>query len=162
MKLVPLTKGKFAKVDDADFERVSEFKWQVVCARGETSVWYARRHVWINGRRSTEQMHRFLFPEFSITDHIDGDGLNNQKSNLRECTRNQNGQNRKLQDHSTKFKGVHFYKANGTFQANIQSQGRRIFLGYFKTAIDAAKAYDAAATKYFGSFARTNQQMELL
>jgi hypothetical protein len=107
-------------------------------------------------------MHRLVLKVKShFIDHKDGDGLNNQKSNLRLCNRFQNGQNRKVQKHSSPYKGVTWFEPAKSFQVKIQINGTRKFLGYVKDPTEGAKIYDAAAIRYFGSFARTNQHIEV-
>jgi hypothetical protein len=91
-------------------------------------------------------------------DHVDGDGLNNQKRNLRKATPTQNGGNRVIQKHSSKFKGVTWWKKPKKWVACIRFN-TRIHLGYFESETDAAKAYDAAALKLFGDFALTNEKL---
>ncbi|OLE10689.1 MAG: hypothetical protein AUG89_11540 [Acidobacteria bacterium 13_1_20CM_4_56_7] len=95
-------------------------------------------------------------------DHVDGNPLNNQRANLRQANRYQNGQNRKVQKHSSRFKGVSFWKSVGKWVASINVNGKKRHLGYFKDETDAAKRYDRAAELNFGVFARTNKQMGLL
>jgi hypothetical protein len=108
-------------------------------------------------------MHRLILDHHAEhTDHKDGNGLNNQKSNIRPATRAQNGQNRKLQIHSAPFKGVHHFKALGGWTASIRVNKKKKHLGYFDSPELAARAYDAAALKHFGEFARTNQQIGAL
>lgn len=154
MKQVPLSQGKFALVDDEDFDRVMKFKWSYA-NNGRNA--YATRHEGKGKNRRTCFMHRFILPhDLPNTDHIDHDTLNNQKSNLRPCTPVQNGQNRKIQKHSSKFKGVHFYKMDGNWQININVNKKRVHLGYCKYEEEAAHRYDAAAIFFFGPFAKTN------
>ena len=162
MRLIPLTRGKFAKVDDEDFERVNQFRWQWGRARPET-VEYARRSIRINGIRKTQLMHRFILGNDSpATDHVDGDGLNNQRSNLRPATRVENGRNRKIQKHSAPYKGVSFFKATGKWQGRASKLGNNVHLGFFPTPELAAAAYDAYAFTHYGQFAKTNQQIGVI
>lgn len=104
----------------------------------------------------------------TIASHIDGNGLNNQRYNLRICTKQENLRNQKpIRGGSSKFKGVYLSKAypkygiKSVWRANIGKDGKAIFLGGFENEIDAAKAYDRAALKYFGEFARVNFSTEL-
>lgn len=163
MKLIPLPKGLYAKVDDDDFERLNKFKWYTL-RQGKSSLnLYARRTARINRRNVTILMHReILQGNHSRTDHIDGDGLNNQKDNLRIATPVQNGMNMKLKKHSVPYKGVSQVKSSKRFKSVIKINKQYSFLGTFSTAIDAAIAYDAAAYLHYGDYARTNQKMGLL
>lgn len=96
-------------------------------------------------------------PQF--IDHRDGDRANNVFSNLREATRHQNGYNRKLgRDNTSGYKGVTFFK--GRWRALIRADSQRIFLGDFDTPEEAAQAYDEAAIRYHGEFAKTNQMLQ--
>ena len=152
-------KGKyFALVDDEDFERVNKFRW---CMDIQHGIYYAVRTVRDNtGRCSQEIMHRKIMncETEKIIDHIDGNGLNNQKSNLRFCTNQQNQMNRKPNEKSeSRFKGVVFdHNNNNKCRALIRNNGKLKSIGYFKNEIDAAKAYDKAAKECFGEFARLN------
>ena len=95
-------------------------------------------------------------------DHIDGDGLNNRRSNLRACTHTENGRNRKLSKNNTSgLKGVNAREA-GKWQAMIKTSGRILHLGVFDSKMEAAKAYDAAALRLYGEFARTNAALGLI
>lgn len=164
MKLVPLTKGKFAMVDDEDFDRVNQFKWQHAKARPNT-VEYAVRTVNVDGKRKTQMMHRFILGHTTeSTDHIDGNGLNNQKENLRPATRTENGRNRRIQKHSSEYKGVSFFKASKTpkWQARATNSGNDVHLGYFESPELAAIAYDQYAQIHYGQFAKTNKQIGVL
>lgn len=92
-----------------------------------------------------------------IIDHIDGDGLNNQRSNLRLSTQCGNNQNRgKSRNNTSGYKGVYWHSHHDKWVASISSNNKRIYLGYFDDPIEAAKAYDAAAEKYHGRFGKLN------
>ena len=145
MKLIPLTQGKFAKVDDEDFKRVNEYKW---CYSGHG---YAYRKM--NGKHV--YMHTFI-SGYPITDHKDMDGLNNQRNNLREATKSTNGMNRKMSTNNVcGFKGV--VKSGKTgWVARLETQGTKIYLGTFRTKELAARAYDEKAKELFGEFAHLN------
>jgi len=158
MKEIQLTQGKVALVDDADFEWLSQYKWQ---ASKEGHSWYAVRACRDSlGRKSKARMHRDILKCEQDVDHRDLNGLNNQRYNLRPCNDSQNQHNRRRHVANTSgFIGVH--KVKGSFasehwQSRIAVNRRRIHLGYFLNKEDAARAYDEAARKYFGEFARTN------
>ena len=157
MKQIRLTQRMVALVDDADFEQLSKHKWCAVRARGR---WYAVRSIPMEkGKQTTIRMHRFIMnaPRDQQVDHLDGNGLNNQRSNLRICTSAQNNRNRrKMVGTSPVFKGVYWNKENQRWHAQITQNGHRHHLGYFDNEIDAAYAYDAAARKHFGEFACIN------
>lgn len=155
MKQIPLTRGMFALVDDADFESVNQFKW---CVQKSKKSFYAVRAVRrSDGKKSLQYLHRFLISIKSRLDHRDGDGLNNQRHNLRPATCAQNGANRKKTSGGTSaFKGVHWTAANKPWQSRIQINGEREHLGNFESEQDAARAYDIAAKEKFGEFAKLN------
>lgn len=155
MKLVHLTKGVSAKVDDSDFADVSNFKWYCLSGRKK----YAARR---NGKKIT-LMHRFLMKanENILIDHKNGDGLDNRRQNLREATRSQNQCNATSmirKNNRSGYRGVtkHPKGINKPWRATIIVNWKQISLGYFKTKEDAAIAYNDAAKKYHGEFARLN------
>lgn len=156
MKTIPLTQGKVALIDEADFEAVNRFKW---CAAKDRQGFYAVRTVRKpDGSRTTQRLHQFLMPGSSRIDHRDGDGLNNQRHNLRPATRQQNAQSfrHKQLNATSKFRGVSWYPRYSKWQAQIQVSGKSIPLGYFVFELDAAKTYNEAALKWFGEFAHLN------
>lgn len=153
MKLISLTQGKFAKVDDEDFEWLNQWKWYCkegyACRNGRTE----------NGNRCTVMMHRDILntPNELDGDHKDGDKLNNQRYNLRSCTRGQNKRNSdKHLDSKSPYKGVFWIERLKKWQASITVNYKQKYLGVFLNAEDAARAYDAAAKEYHGEFAKTN------
>jgi hypothetical protein len=157
MKYIKLTQGKRAMVDDEDFERINQFKWHT--AKQRTSNLYARREYASDGKRMHQYMHCFIMPLFigMEVDHIDGDGLNNQKNNLRACTRKENSHNMKVHSNNmTGYKGVCKYKKWNLWSAMIHSNGKNYYLGCFKNPLDAARAYNDAAIKHHGKFAWLN------
>ncbi len=124
---------------------------------------YATRTATVNGKRADVQMHRFILGnESEHTDHINHNGLDNRKENLRACTRSQNLGNRLIQKHSSRFKGVSFYRPTGKWAAYIGINKKKQHLGYFQKEEDAALEYDRNAKRVFGSFSRTNQEMGAL
>lgn len=162
MKLIGLTKGFFAIVDDEDFDQVNQFKWRAFDLPNRTTV-YACREVTVRRKRSFILMHRFIMGfHHKEIDHKDGDGLNNMRGNLRPCIHLNNGSNRKLGRNNTSgFKGVSFHKGIGKWQAVVKVNFKPKYLGVFDSPKEAALVYDAAAIKHFGEFAKTNQQLGL-
>lgn len=158
MKRIKLTQGKFALISDADFSKVSRHKWHA--EKGSSGVYYAATDIRLaDGKRKTLRMHKLVLevPTGFEVDHKDGDGLNNQRSNLRQATRAQNMHNTKAK--GPIHKGITFQKRlNGRpWQARIAHEGKQVHLGYFPTAEEAASVYDKAARELFGQFARLNK-----
>lgn len=156
-KLIPLTQGKFAVVDDADFEWLSGWKWHTV-RKGRTHR--AARNIRVKGKAEIVYMHRMILnpPPGMESDHVNGDGFDNRRANLRVCTHTQNCQNRpKRRGCSSKYTGVCWDKYHHKWRSRICVKGRLKHLGYFSDEKKAAVAYNIAASKHFGDFARPNQ-----
>jgi hypothetical protein len=159
MREIQLTQGQFAQVDDEDYELVSQYLWKADAHHGN---WYVRRTDYSTGHKVTVQLHTFLtgWPQ---VDHKDGNGLNNQKNNLREATTPENARNRHGRSNSKSgFKGVSWDKQSVRWRAGIRLNGKQHDLGRFDDAEEAARAYDAVAVEYHGEFAKTNKMMGLL
>jgi hypothetical protein len=157
MKLILLPKGLFTLVSPQDFEYLNGFNWCIWSPKTSPHLHYAYRNIRIKGVRKKIFMHREILgnpPE--EVDHRDGDSLNNQRENLRVASTAQNQANsRKHRDAtSSRFKGVAYHK--GAFQAQIQHNKKRIYLGRFRTEELAAETYNQAARNLFGNFARLN------
>ena len=155
MKEIELTKGKKALVDDDWYQVLSKFEWHSHHTNGK---WYAVRTVGKKGRMVVF-MHRYITmaPPERVVDHIDGDGLNNQESNLRAVRPKANYYNRAIQSNNkTGFKGVCWDKERKRYMASISHDHKAINLGRFNTAEEAAIAYNNAATRLYGDFARLN------
>lgn len=155
MKEIPLTKGHVALVDDRDFELVSRYKWYAFEAY-KGKVYASSREGW-----AALLMHRVILnaPKGVPVDHKDGNGLNNQRSNIRLVTWSENQFNRgrpRWKEGSSEFKGVHWYELTKQWEAKICANGRRVHIGYFDNARDAAIAYNAAAKCLHGRFAFQN------
>lgn len=157
---VPLTRGYSALVDDADYGNVTAAgPWYVVLHRRTA---YARRNIRrSDGTRATQRLHNFL-TGWPFVDHRDGNGLNNQRENLRPATKGQNTVNTPPAVHNTSgYKGVAWYPRSGCWRAQAGSGRRTFHLGYFDAAKDAALAYDAAASLMWGEYAWLNLPEEL-
>jgi hypothetical protein len=155
MKKITLTNNLFALVDDEDFEAISKHKWDATRGR---NTWYAMAKI--DGK--LKRMHKLLIPGMEWVDHKDGNGLNNQRNNLRQCTPVQNGGNSiKKRRNKSGFKGVSWSKSHGRWEACICIDYKTKHLGKFKNIQDAADAYDRAAEARFGEFAMTNKRMRL-
>jgi hypothetical protein len=150
---IVLKGGLVALVDDEDFERLAGHKWHAKVYRRAV---YAVRRDRHDGRRRSILMHRELLgvPPGRETDHTDHNGLNNQRTNLRECTHQQNGHNRRSNlGSSSKLKGVCWNKRLQKWEAQILTNGRKCHLGVFLDEVEAAEAYKTAAAIAFGDFA---------
>ena len=157
---IPLTKGQFAIVDPDDYYRLSEHKWHV-SGWGYGKYYAVRRGPNKNGMiGKMVHMHREVAntPDGLFCDHINGKRLDNRKANLRAATFSQNIWNSKKVSTPTysKYKGVTYRKSSGKWLAMISLNSRQIFLGSFEDEAQAAKAYDRAAKKHYGEFARLN------
>jgi hypothetical protein len=157
MKRILLTRGYEALVDDGDYPSLNEYPWHVMDSRGKQ---YAARASYANlPDGETIYMHREIVrvPVGLFIDHINGNGLDNRKANLRICTHRQNCANRKpYKNCSSRFKGVCWVKKLSKWMARIKVDGESIYLGVFSSEIEAAEAYNEAALKYFGEFALLN------
>ena len=158
MKLIdvstPSYPGTYAMVDDADFDVLNQWKWSAEKRKG---TFYAIRCVrGPGGKKATIRMHRQIVGEGVEVDHADGNGLNNQRTNLRACSTAKNQQNRGRSRGASKFKGVLWDKSHGCWKAKIIIDGKRFMLGSFETEEAAARRYDQAAKAHFGEFARLN------
>lgn len=155
MAEIQLTKGKCAVVDATDYDWLNQWKWYAQ----HTGVGrhYAMRRIERNGISRLICMHRFILeaPEGVEVDHKNGNPLDNQRENLRLCNRSQNSANSRKQKRSiSKYKGVTLHQ--GKWRARIRPNGQQIELGCFSTQEEAGEAYDVAAIKHFGEFARLN------
>lgn len=159
---VPLTQGKIALIDDCDAERVLQFNWQAFRTHRKMEAWYASRGVWLGGgKQTTELMHRFIVgvgdPAIQV-DHWNSDGLDNQRDNLRTCNNQQNTSNmRKQSGFTSQFKGVRWHARDQVWQAYIRVNHEQHHLGSFPDEFSAALAYNDAAGRFFGDFARLNE-----
>lgn len=158
MKNIPATLGYIATVDDADFEHVSQYRWYSHKCHDERRPARMTRE---GGRRKVTFLHNEIMrpPAGMVVDHINGDPWDNRRQNLRICTPGENARNRaRSRDKNSPFKGV--YRHGRRFRALITFDGERIYLGQFRTAEEAAQAYDTAALHYHGQFAKLNAPQE--
>lgn len=153
-RLIELTRGYSAIVDDADYDAVARRRWHALV--GKHTVYAATNTKRPEGGYRSVRLHTFL-TGWPLVDHIDGNGLNNQRGNLRAATATENNRNaRKHAAAYSQYKGVSWCKREGRWFAQIQHQRKHRHLGYHPTEVDAARAYDAAARELFGPFARLN------
>lgn len=149
-KHLPLNHGKFALIDDEDYERASQFKWTL-----DRNGYIVRKQTLESKKYQKVLLHRFLVdaPETMDVDHKDRNPLNNTRSNLRICNRSQNSMNRPPKPNSSsQYKGVCYHKRDKIWLARLCGKT----IGRFITEIEAAMAYDKAATIAFGEFAYLN------
>ena len=147
MKEIPLTRGKIALVDDEDFEWLDSFKWHAHQCISSKHLFYAYNRNYKNRPPDHLKMHQMIMkPTKGLQiDHIDGNGLNNQKSNLRLVTPRMNCQNLHIPT-SNKFPGVQKYQKNlvKPFRAKIRFNGKQRHIGFFETEEEASIAYRVA------------------
>lgn len=156
-KHIPLTQGKFAIVDAAYYDFIMRWDWHYCNG-------YAIRRKYIgiiDGKQiqKTIHMHRLINRTVigCLTDHKNGNGLDNRKDNLRSCTYSENNMNSKFRKNCTsKYKGVAWHKQTKKWRAYISKNKKTKYLGLFKNEEDAAKKYNEAAKELFGEFSRLN------
>ncbi len=166
MKEIQLTQNKIAVVDNEDFEFLNKYKWNVL---NDKNRCYAVRYITIKSQDKEKNtkyikkiiwMHRVIMrnklKDNELIDHKNMNGLDNRKCNLRICTHSQNGMNREGQGGSSIYKGVCWNNNYQKWRAQIKLNYKLIHLGDFNNEIEAAKAYNVAAKKYFGEFAWLN------
>lgn len=165
MKRIKLTQGKYALVDDADYVFLNQYRWH---ASKERHRYYAVRGMpRSNPKRRVIRMHRVILgvPKDVEVDHINGNGLDNRRENLRSCTSGQNSMHQRIHfDNTIGFKGVHLMGRHRRkpYRVRIQANRRRVHIGCYETAREVAYAYDLAAIKYHREFALTNEMLGLL
>lgn len=155
-RFIPLTRGLWAIVDEADFERLNKYRWYASPSGG--GKMYARR----NTRTGTVLMHRDIMkPAKGMhVDHWDGNGLNNRPDNLRKCTPAQNEYNKPPRGKKSRFKGV--YPRGSKWYAVVKHKGVAYYLGTFDDEVEAAKTRDRKAYELEGEFAYLNFPEEIL
>jgi len=145
-------KKKYAIIDDEDFEIVSQYRWCRNSRYALTTIYRGKK------KKTVLLMHRFLLnaPKHLEVDHINHNGLDNRRANLRLVTKSQNHQNKRgsFRPHC-KYKGIYWHTGNKRWIARLKGKLHK-HLGSFKNKKEAAKAYDKAAKKYFGEFACLN------
>ena len=165
MQTIQLTQGFVALIDDADYKAVSQYKWRALVDKRRDKVYAVRKTHGSHSNRKSLYLHRELLGLSDPTvkaDHRNGDGLDNQRLNLRPCTTSQNNCNTKKRKDgaSSKFKGGCWHKRDGKFQAEIKLNGKSKFLGMFADELEAALAYDAAAREFHGEFSLCNFRLK--
>lgn len=148
MKKLKLSRGKVALIDDEDFEYLNQWKWS--CSSKD----YAFRNIYLP-RRGSIGLHREIMddPKGKDVDHINGNKLDNRRSNLRICTRAENSKNRITVKSKSGHLGVYWSNQNKKWNAQIGLSGKSTSLGFFDDIQDAIKARQQAAKQYFGEFA---------
>ena len=164
MVRIDVGKGKITLVDKNKYDLVKGYTWSAVRGQGSKN-WYAQTNIKTDKGYTTMMMHKLLidadYSRGEIRDHKNGNGLDNRMDNLRVCRVRDNARNQSghVDAKWSKYKGVTFQKAatrNKRWVARIIVDYKQIYVGMFKTEIEAAKAYDMAAIKYHGEFARLN------
>ena len=156
---IKLTLGQYAIVDPEDYERINKYKWNAY--RGYSS-YYSKRKIYNrkNGSERTVYMHRWIMnaPKGMVVDHINHNGLDNRKENLRFATNAENSRYARKTKNKfcSDYKGIHYIKKVKRWRARITFEGKTRYVGQYRDEISAAKAYDRAAKKYFGEFAYLN------
>lgn len=152
---ISLTRGQFALVDDADAETIGHFKWMAKPKQCAEGGFYAQRTIRPHGKKCTLYLHRAIVgaAHGQVVDHINGDGLDNRRENLRITDLSGNNSNRRYAG-SSGFRGV--YKVGNRWRAILRARGGSFNGGYFDDPAEAARSYDALAFEHFGDLATLN------
>jgi len=154
---IKLDKEKVVVIDDDDFELIKNYKWYAYTdGKGH---WYALTSIKTEKGWRGMRMHRLIMkasPNEQV-DHINHNGLDNRRENIRICTVSQNHQNRHITRGKSLYKGVYWDKEKKKWRAHIWIDRKRQFLGYFKTAKEAAERYNKEASELFKEFACLNE-----
>ncbi len=147
--------------DEEDFTLVIQHNWHLKPERNGN--FYAHTNFWRDGKRTGGSIHRHLCPEWKMIDHINGNGLDNRRCNLRESSYKENCKNKKKRNSTTssKYKGISWITRNKRWMAGIMVNYKKIHLGYWKDELAAATAYNIAARKYHGASAFLNDIVEV-
>ena len=156
---IALTKGMFAIVDAEDYDRLAQYSW--TAQKGQRTYYATRRiRVGAAGKRKTIWMHREIVAVGAglVVDHVNHDGLDNRKANLRAATPAENGRNRRKRRMASRsrYKGLSWSERDGRWYVRIHVDGKAKFLGAYADEVEGAKVYDSAARRYYGEFAATN------
>ncbi len=163
MKKISLTKNKVALIDDEDYEQLVKYNWCFTKGYAGRAIVIPNSYNRVTcpkGKSRPVLMHRQIMnpPKGMEIDHRDGNGLNNQRSNLRLCTHSQNLKNQIIPKNNTSgYKGVRWNKPNKKWDSRIMLNGKSIHIGVFKNIQDAALAYNMKAKELFDEFAKINE-----
>jgi len=158
MRRIPLgNSDKYTLVDDMDYEELNKYYWYASYGK---KLRYVKRHVKNTSEKWTSEfMHRHIMntPNCMKTDHINGDGFDNRRINLRICTHSDNLQNQHTKRGTSQYQGVGWFTRKNKWHAYIQRNNKLIHLGYFRSEKMAAIAYNIAALRYYGIGAKLNE-----
>lgn len=152
--LIPLSRGKWAIIDTPDLDIVSPYSW----AAGSQGNGFFYARAWVDGEKVFLHRHLMGYPAGKRVDHINGDTLDNRRSNLRVASSSENSMNGRPHSDNlyTKYRGVEYNKTKRQWTARICVNYNRTYLGSFPAAEEAARAYDESAIELHGEFAHLN------
>ncbi len=154
--LIPVTRGEYALIDADDWLLIKDYAWQL---KSDSKNKYAKTTIKVNGDKINLKMHRVILglsdPAIHV-DHINHNGLDNRRCNIRLCNSNTNSHNTRPRGGTSIYKGVFYQKRTGSYVSYITVNKKKLHIGCFKNEIEAAKSYDEKAKEFFGEFAYLN------
>jgi hypothetical protein len=162
MKTIPLTRSDVILIDDSDYEFALNYHWWALRITEGNKITYAAADVFTDGTRQTILLHRMLLrpSAHQYIDHINHNGLDDQRNNIRISTMSQNLANKRIQSNNKSgYKGVHWHKQRNKWAAEICVNYKRQSLGLWSDPWRAAQAYNTAALEAWGEFALLNIQL---